>query len=777
MRLFRWTVAVAVLSWATCAGAAALASRNSTAKSSPPPQTTAPLLLAMCEDDGCSRWEFQNSKATGTFADGASASLTLVEFPAASAGKVTIHRVDTSGTANGINGTYIGTRTGSIVQGTFDWKWPGRPDGHSTWFAIVMTDSVHMAPVAAEKSSPVPATLNICEDGHGCNDWNFTGKTGTIPGAATLSVERFDDSLVAIRRNETSGALKGMEALYIGIRKGNEIRGVAAWKWSGQPPVGVVGWHTTLAGGSSVSSAATASASSPVSSTASSTTPTAKPPAVQGTVHSTFSGKIGMCEDSDGCSLWSFDQGRGQGRWKNGAEAQLVIEKLDASGLDIVRTDTSGIALGLIARYTGVRKGDWFEGDVTVDKSGHSSVATKFRGAIQSWSASPANSAAIQVPPHLLQCDDANLCSDWNLKGRTGRARGQIVGYNGALTVETFTDSSVVIRERAEGGPINGADIIYTGIRDGNKIRGVASWQWPGHGDNSTGATNFRAVIENIPVVTVSTANLNPPPYNLSGSWLVDDKKVEAVDYAPIGYEVRMRRLEDLFTYSWFVGTVVSTHRITGQRLVNGAWQPDEIEVLDPDHAKFKSGLTMERGSTPQPGDAPCDADNSAKVWAHFAGLRGGIAYQQQSFPLAFCWFNIAANQGEPQAEAALAVLLHNGVGTKQDFAKAFFWATESAKSGNRLAETALMQMYANGEGTPKDLGKAQAMKDRMAEQNVNAMFNELMHGNSQTAQLGRLAIDAVMTFEAHSHGPDCRYPDNYRASGCPGYRSPYAPH
>jgi hypothetical protein len=732
----------------------------------------------MCEDDGCSRWEFQNSKTTtGTFADGASANLTLVEFPAATTGKVTIHRVDTSGTANGINGTYLGTRNGSIIQGTFDWKWPGHPDGHSTWFAIVMSDSVHLATIAAGKSSPLPATLSICEDGHGCNDWNFTGKTGTIPGAANLTVERFDDTLVAIRRNEIAGALKGMEALYIGIRKGNEIRGVAAWKWSGQPPTGVLGWHTTLSAGNNSSGTATASVNSATSGpAASSTAPAAKPPAVQGTVHSTFSGKIGMCEDSDGCSLWTFDKGRGQGRWKNGAEAQLVIEKLDDTSLQIVRTDTSGVALGLTARYSAARTGDWLEGDVSADWPGHPSGKTKFRAAIQSWAASPASNAAIQVPPHLLQCDDANLCSDWNLHGRTGRARGQIVGYNGALTVETFTDSNVVVRERAEGGPINGADIIYTGIREGNKIRGVASWQWPGHGDNSSGATNFRAVIENIPSVTVSTATLNPAPYNLSGSWLVRDAKVEPVDYAPIGYEVRMRRLQDLFTVSWFVGTVLSTHRIVGQRLVNNAWQPDEIEVVDPDHAKFKSGLTMERASTPQPGDAPCDADNSAQVWAHFAGLRGAVAYQQQNFPLAFCWMSIAANQGDPQAEAALAVLLHNGVGTKQDYAKAFFWATESAKTGNRLAETALMQMYANGEGTPKDLAKAQAMKDRMAEQNINAMWNELLHGNSQTAQLGRLAIDAVLTFEEHDHGPDCTNGKGYSTQGCPGYRRPGTP-
>jgi hypothetical protein len=73
--------------------------------------------------------------------------------------------------------------------------------------------------------------------------WTFNGKTGAIPGLANLSVERFDDSVIAIRRQEVAGALKGLDALYVGLRNGNKVDGVATWKWSGHPPTGILGWH------------------------------------------------------------------------------------------------------------------------------------------------------------------------------------------------------------------------------------------------------------------------------------------------------------------------------------------------------------------------------------------------------------------------------------------------------------------------------------------------------------------------------------------------------
>jgi hypothetical protein len=200
----------------------------------------------MCEGDGCSSWQFTSGEATGTWSDGAVGTLSIVQFPSSSSGSVTIHRVDNTGVGKGIDGTYSGTRHGSIIEGEISWKWPGHPDGHGDWFAVIMVDGLHIAPDAGGNPAQIPAGFTECDDGLGCHPWVLNGRIGKIPGLANLTVERFDDSVVAIRRNETAGALTGMEALYIGIRKGSEIHGVAVWKWSGNPPTGVIGWHATL---------------------------------------------------------------------------------------------------------------------------------------------------------------------------------------------------------------------------------------------------------------------------------------------------------------------------------------------------------------------------------------------------------------------------------------------------------------------------------------------------------------------------------------------------
>jgi hypothetical protein len=208
--------------------------------------SSSPSLLAVCEGDGCSLWEFNGGHATGTFPDGVVANLTIDQFPKSESGTVTIRRVDTSGVGSGIVGTYTGTRQDSMIQGTISWTWPGHPDGKGDWIAVILTDTVHTVPVAAHPFGPIPSSLSVCEDGHGCSAWTLNGKTGAIPGLANLTVERFDDTVIAIRRQEVAGALKGIETLYVGLRRGNRVDGVATWKWSGQPPVGILGWHATV---------------------------------------------------------------------------------------------------------------------------------------------------------------------------------------------------------------------------------------------------------------------------------------------------------------------------------------------------------------------------------------------------------------------------------------------------------------------------------------------------------------------------------------------------
>ena len=216
-------------------------------------QSSAPsLLLAVCGGGGCSRWEFHGEQATVAWPGGATSKVPIKQFPKTETGDVLFESVDISGSVAGFAGTYAGARKGPVLEGKTTWKLNGTPKGsEADWVGVVLSDAVHMVPTAAHPLKPIPSSLTICEDGRGCSVWNFNGKVGAIPGIANLSVERFDDSLIAIRRNEIAGALKGLEALYVGICNDNEVKGVAVWKWAGQPPVGAIGWHTTLFAGNS----------------------------------------------------------------------------------------------------------------------------------------------------------------------------------------------------------------------------------------------------------------------------------------------------------------------------------------------------------------------------------------------------------------------------------------------------------------------------------------------------------------------------------------------
>lgn len=101
----------------------------------------APALLMMCEDtDGCSRWQFQGGKATGSRSGGAVGDLTVERFDRADNGIVSIRRTDSTGSASGLTAEYTGTRSGPMIEGKVRWKAPGHPDGETRWRALILRD-------------------------------------------------------------------------------------------------------------------------------------------------------------------------------------------------------------------------------------------------------------------------------------------------------------------------------------------------------------------------------------------------------------------------------------------------------------------------------------------------------------------------------------------------------------------------------------------------------------------------------------------------------------
>jgi len=98
----------------------------------------------------------------------------------------------------------------------------------------------------------IPARLSECET-YGCGgDWRFNDRKGTAHwpnGAeAELTVERWDQDQVIIRRKDISAQTLGATAVYTGKINGNRIEGEATYTWPGHwgnKPV-VVQWNAVI---------------------------------------------------------------------------------------------------------------------------------------------------------------------------------------------------------------------------------------------------------------------------------------------------------------------------------------------------------------------------------------------------------------------------------------------------------------------------------------------------------------------------------------------------
>lgn len=75
----------------------------------------------------------------------------------------------------------------------------------------------------------------------------------------------------------------------------------------------------------------------------------------------------------------------------------------------------------------------------------------------------------------------------------------------------------------------------------------------------------------------------------------------------------------------------------------------------------------------------------------------------QDDFKEAFLHFSIAANQGNAQAQSALAGMYRDGEGVDRDDQRAFFWREKAAKQRGPCDQRQLGRMYEHGVGVEQD--------------------------------------------------------------------------
>ena len=100
------------------------------------------------------------------------------------------------------------------------------------------------------------------------------------------------------------------------------------------------------------------------------------------------------------------------------------------------------------------------------------------------------------------------------------------------------------------------------------------------------------------------------------------------------------------------------------------------------------------------------------------ASYGSGLITQKQASPeVAFKWYSIAAEQGNPDAFCCLANMFYDGDGVDQDYEKAFEWYRKAAEQGDVIGQFYLGTMYEDGNGVAQDYGKAFEWYQKCADQ------------------------------------------------------------
>jgi len=204
-----------------------------------------PTKLAECESKaGCGgEWTFSGREGKAQWPNGVEADLLIERFDEQ---QVLIRRTDTSRLTTGITAVYAGKVNGKHVEGDATFSWPGH------WNQPVVVEWI--ATIEDEpRRSGIPAITKLSEcETHVCGgDWRFSGRDGMAywPNGvqAELSIERFDDQQVLIRRTDISRITQGMTVVYAGKVNGRRLEGDATYSWPGHwnQPV-VVQWSASI---------------------------------------------------------------------------------------------------------------------------------------------------------------------------------------------------------------------------------------------------------------------------------------------------------------------------------------------------------------------------------------------------------------------------------------------------------------------------------------------------------------------------------------------------
>jgi len=127
--------------------------------------------------------------------------------------------------------------------------------------AFAMTPIAHSQTVQSQQigthasqkaKAPVPVAMTECEGVNNCATWTFLGAQGNgqwpTGEIANLTVDRYDDNSVVIRRADSTGSSAGLTAVYTGTRHGDRVGGEFTSSWPGHWDEKSGNWYAMIEG-------------------------------------------------------------------------------------------------------------------------------------------------------------------------------------------------------------------------------------------------------------------------------------------------------------------------------------------------------------------------------------------------------------------------------------------------------------------------------------------------------------------------------------------------
>jgi enterochelin esterase-like enzyme len=211
--------------------------------------------------------------------------------------------------------------------------------------------------------------------------------------------------------------------------------------------------------------------------------------------------------DAEISGTWRFREVMGRADWNNAAEATVVIERFDETGVEIRRIDLpNSSSYGLTAVYKGALHGDHVDGTVVWSWNGHwndEHPAGHWTAEIRNWLPAPPAVGAISIPPSIIECE-ADQCAPgrqggcrWTFQGRGGESHCRNGAASKLEVLQFDTDGGIVIRRTELPSSVSvGLTALYTGTLRGKSITGIGTWSWPGHWNNHNPSGKWFATID-----------------------------------------------------------------------------------------------------------------------------------------------------------------------------------------------------------------------------------------------------------------------------------------